>query len=236
MKNRIALAADDLLVDELLPFLKVTGPNLAVVKVHNLYDEYGPPLVGWLRKYETRVWIDAKLHDIPATVAKRAAAFKKVGADILTVHASGGVKMMKAAVEHGPAEIFAVTVLTSLDEDDVRTIYNREMQEEVDVLFRAALEARVHGVVCSPQEVVRLLQRFPKTPGEYYPKIVTPGIRPAGVGADDQARIATPGQAVLNGSDLLVIGRPITQARNPLEMIARIEAEVQQALSEKEGV
>ena len=234
MDKRIVLAADDLSIEQLLSLMKVVGSRLYAVKIHNLFDEHGVKIIEWLKNFDTKIWVDAKLHDIPATVAKRAAAIKRAGADILTVHASGGIDMMKAAVENGPEEIFGITVLTSLNETTVARIYGATVENAVHQLFGFGVKAGVHGLVCSPLETAKINDLWPHAEGPP-PKLVTPGIRLLDARADDQARIATPGQAVLNGSDLLVIGRPITQAENPLEMIARIEAEVQQALSEKVG-
>lgn len=229
-EKRIVLAADDLTLEQLLPLLKRIGHRLYAVKIHNLYDEYGPIVVTWLKNFDTKVWVDAKLHDIPKTVGLRAAAFKKAGADILTVHASGGVEMMCAAKEHGPAEIFGITVLTSLNHPDVLSIYNREIEDQVCELANKIRRAKLHGLVCSPQELVSLSML------QLDQKFVTPGIRSAGKDAHDQKRIATPGQAVLNGSNLLVVGRQLTEAKDPVLALEEIEREIEEALSQKEGV
>lgn len=229
-ENRIVLAADDLNVDQLIPLVQKIGSRLYAVKIHNLYDEHGLQVVRWLKAFGVKVWVDAKLHDIPATVEKRAAAIKKAGADILTVHASGGVQMMNAAMEHGPKEIYAVSVLTSLSEDETHRIFNRSVRNQVGELFELMYQARVQGIVCSPNETM-FIRDLCNANANWFPKLVTPGIRSVGKVSNDQQRIATPGYAVLNGSDLLVIGRQITTAADPLKALEEIECEIADALS-----
>ncbi|MCX6714802.1 MAG: orotidine-5'-phosphate decarboxylase [Candidatus Uhrbacteria bacterium] len=231
MQKRIVLAADELSVEQLLPLLKRVASRLYAVKIHDLYDEHGPQIVGWLKNYDVKVWVDAKLHDIPATVARRATAFKKAGADILSVHASGHVDMMMEAVAFGPEEIFAITVLTSLNETKTKSVYARSVQETVsDLAQMAGFFNGIKGIVCSPNELAYLKGHEDLDP---HMKFVTPGIRSLGKDAHDQQRIATPGQAILNGSSLLVIGRQITQSKDPLHEIELIEAEIEQALLQK---
>ena len=210
--------------------------EIAAYKVHDLADVEG------VRKAIRDLWcytpesawpfVDYKLHDIPQTVGHRAKALFDAGARIITVHASGGVKMMAAAVARAknrpnPCLVLAVTVLTSLDENDI----GRPVQPEVLRLARMAKEAGVDGLVCSPQEV-GLLSRDPDLAGL---KFVTPGIRPASacLAVDDQKRIGTPRQAILDGADYLVIGRPITEAADPVAMVKAINQEVAEALAEK---
>ncbi len=228
MNRRIVLSADDLSLEQLLPLVEVAGSHLYAVKIHDLYDDHGKDSIRWLKNNDVRVWIDAKLCDIPKTVALRSAVYKKHGADILTVHASGGVDMMEAAREHGPAEIYGITVLTSLDDDEVREIFNREIVDQVSRLSSLISKAGLNGIVCSPNELTTLKRMSDLGPDM---KFVTPGIRSVGVSADDQQRIATPGQAVLNGSTYLVIGRQITKAKDPVLAIEQIEREIEEALS-----
>ena len=230
MNKRIILAADELTAEQLLHLMKVVGDRPYAVKIHNLFDEHGKAVIDWLKGYGAKVWVDAKLHDIPNTVGHRAAAIKKAGADILTVHASGGVEMMKKAKEHGPEEVYGVTVLTSLDVSSTLQIYNDHVVNVVLNLGRMASLAGLDGIVCSPQEVETLRYEIGIRPDM---KFVTPGIRSMGKDANDQQRIATPGQAMLNGSSFLVIGRQITQAKDPILAIEQIEREIEEALSKK---
>ena len=155
------------------------------------------------------VFLDLKLHDIPATVRGAAAAVAPLRPRFLTVHAAGGAEMIAAAVEVLPdTEVTAVTVLTSLDEAALDAIGLAGPPEEAVVrLARLAVVAGARAIVCSPQEVAAV--RAAVGPGI---TLITPGVRPAGASADDQRRIATPAQAIADGADLLVIGRPITAA------------------------
>lgn len=237
-QRRIVLAADELSIEQLLALMKLLGSRLYAVKIHNLFDAYGNRVIDWLRNYDAKIWVDAKLHDIPNTVAHRAAAIKAAGADILTVHASGGIDMMKAAKDHGPNEVYGVTVLTSLDEIAVKAMYSASVSEVVNNLFDLVVMTGLNGVVCSPKEVATLYARAQRLAGcndDPWTKFVVPGIRQVDAHMDDQARTATPGQAILNGASLLVVGRPITKAEDPLKAFEQIEREIEMALSEQRG-
>jgi orotidine-5'-phosphate decarboxylase len=164
------------------------------------------------------VWVDFKLYDIPNTGKLRS---ESINADIISVHASGGVKMMKEAVASGK-EIFAITMLTSFSENEVKQIYNREVNEQVLILAKMAKEAGVAGIVCSPLELKML-----RSHAEFKDfKLVVPGIRSGGANTNDQSRVSTPFEALQNGADYLVIGRQITQAQNPEAEIDRIIEEI----------
>ena len=194
-----------------------------------LFTAAGPAAVEMVRKRGGRVFLDLKYHDIPATVAGAVEAAVRLGVGLLTVHASGGAAMLRAAAEAARAagrdrpQIVAVTVLTSLD----RAALHRELGVPIAVEGHAvqlavlAREAGCDGVVASPREAARL--RAILGPAAL---IVTPGIRPAGGSADDQARIATPAIAVRAGADYLVVGRPITGAADPAAAAAAILAEL----------
>lgn len=158
------------------------------------------------------LFLDLKLHDIPATVAGAAGAVAALRPTYLTVHAAGGSAMIAAAAEALPdTRITAVTVLTSLDEADLDAIGLAGPSREAAVrLARVAVSAGARAIVCSPQEV-RAIRAV--VPDEI--TLITPGVRPTGSGRDDQRRVATPEQAIADGADLLVIGRPITGAQDP---------------------
>lgn len=219
--KKIILALDEIQnLDEVVALVKKVGPLVYAVKIHNLYDKFGPDVVRILKEAGAEmVWVDFKLYDIPNTGKLRA---ENIIADIISVHASGGLQMMKEVVASGK-EIFAVTMLTSFSPDDVKQIYNREVGEQVLTLARLANEAGVSGIVCSPKEI-KMIKGYPELAGL---KLVVPGIRSAGVGADDQSRVGTPAQALSDGADFLVIGRQITQAENPEEEIKKLYKEIE---------
>jgi orotidine-5'-phosphate decarboxylase len=167
------------------------------------------------------IFLDLKLHDIPATVAGAARAVAPLAPAYLTVHASGGPEMVAAAVQALPeTKIAAVTVLTSLGAADLDRIgLGGRPQEAVVRLALLAVDAGARALVCSPREVA--VVRAAVGPGV---TLITPGVRPAGAGTHDQARVATPEQAIADGADLLVVGRPITGAADPGEAAATLAA------------
>lgn len=172
---------------------------------------------------DMRIFLDLKLHDIPATVRGAAAAVAPLRPDFLTVHASGGAEMIAAAAEALPdTRITAVTVLTSLDETALESIGLRGPAREAAVrLAVLAADAGARAIVCSPQEVAAIRAAVPADI-----TLITPGVRPAGASLDDQKRVATPAQAVADGADLLVIGRPITGAADPAAAARSIAEEI----------
>ena len=219
---KIILALDEIQdLEEGVKLIQKVGPLVYAVKIHNLYDKYGPEIVGRLKKAGAqKVWVDFKLYDIPNTVKLRA---ENIPADIISVHASGGGDMMKQAVSSGK-EIFAVTMLTSFSPEEVKGIYNREIGEAVRALAHIAKEAGVSGIVCSPQEI-KMLKESPELSGL---KLVVPGIRSLGREAHDQNRVGTPAQAVMDGADYLVIGRQITQALDPVAEVNQLLEEIRE--------
>ncbi len=181
----------------------------------SLYTEAGPGLVRELRAHGHRVFLDLKYHDIPHQVGLAVAKACDLGVSLITIHTCGGREMMESAArasEGYDAKVVGVTVLTSLDRDALGEVSVRgPLEAVVDGRARLAHEAGLDGVVASAQEL-RLLR-------DAYPRpfcIVTPGIRPAGGAHGDQARVTTPKEAVARGSDVLVMGRPITQADDPV--------------------
>jgi orotidine-5'-phosphate decarboxylase len=198
-------------------------PHVSTVKVGlELYLRYGPEVVATVRgASRVSVFLDLKLHDIPATVAGAARAVARLRPDVLTVHAVGGADVVRAAVEAAPGTmVAAVTVLTSLGDDDLGRIgLSGPVSDAVRRLAVLSVEAGAKGLVCSPREVAAVRSEV----GDDV-TLITPGVRPAGSGADDQARVATPEEALLAGADLLVIGRPITRASDPGAAAAAIAA------------
>ena len=159
------------------------------------------------------MFLDLKLHDIPTTVARAARRLADLGATYLTVHATGGPAMVEAAVDGlGDAgQVLAVTVLTSMSPADLDAIGLAGAEVSVPRLAALATGAGAPGLVCAAPDLAVVRGAVPATT-----ILVTPGIRPAGAGADDQSRVATPGGAVADGASLLVVGRPITRADDPV--------------------
>lgn len=196
-----------------------------------LFTRSGPAIVETLQGRGFDVFLDLKFHDIPNTTAKAVRAAAELGVWMVNVHASGGRRMMEAArneidgVAGSKTLLIAVTVLTSMERQDLSDIgIDVEPLEHVKRLALLTERSGLDGVVCSAQEVAPLRGLI----GADF-KLVTPGIRPANADAGDQRRIMTPGQAVQAGSDYLVIGRPITQAADPLAVLASIQQELAQA-------
>ena len=206
-------------------------PAACGVKVgKELFVTAGPEPVRWLVARGFNVFLDLKFHDIPNTAAQACAAAARLGVFMLNVHASGGRAMLEAArraVDDASKEagvrtplLIAVTVLTSLDRAALLELdIDAEPASLALRLARLTQRARLDGVVCSAAEARVLRDAL----GPDF-KLVTPGIRPAGSGSDDQARVVTPAQAIANGADYLVVGRPITAAADPLAALADIEA------------
>jgi orotidine-5'-phosphate decarboxylase len=180
----------------------------------------------------TPLFLDLKLHDIPNTVAGGVKAACKLAPRFLTIHAAGGRAMMQAAVKAGREaggatrpKLLGVTVLTSLDDDDLAAIgINAKTSDQAKRLAALAQDSGLDGIICSPLEVATLRQQC----GRDF-VLMVPGIRPAWAASQDQKRVMTPAEAVAAGADYLVIGRPITQAENPAAALDRIGAELASA-------
>jgi orotidine-5'-phosphate decarboxylase len=209
----------------------LVAPAVGVLKVGlELFVREGPRAVALGRQLELDVFLDLKLHDIPETVERAVRSAAELGARYLTVHAAGGEAMLKravaaAALASHPLTILAVTVLTSLDEDDLRAQnVQASPADQALALARLAYDAGVRGLVCSAAEVALLRAHLGTEM-----VIVTPGIRPTGSGAGDQKRVATPTSATRDGASLLVVGRPIRDAADPLAAARTIVAEIADA-------
>lgn len=211
-----------------LKIVEKLDPTLCRVKVgKELFTHEGPSVVKKLQEENFEVFLDLKFHDIPNTTAQAVCAAADLGVWMVNVHASGGRKMMETCVERLKAgnyqtQLIAVTVLTSMGREDLKDIgLDIEPVEQVKRLAKLTKESGLDGVVCSAQEAKILRELI----GQDF-SLVTPGIRPEGSNADDQKRIVTPKQAMLDGSTHLVIGRPITNAENPTEMLKSILASI----------
>ncbi|ATB32365.1 orotidine-5'-phosphate decarboxylase [Melittangium boletus] len=234
-RERLALAAD-LPLDEGLRLYAQVAPHVGYAKVGlSLFVEHGPAAVAAFQKLGARIFLDLKLHDIPNTVELAAARAGALGVSLLTVHAAGGEPMLRAAVKgaragaqaqgHAPPRILAVTVLTSMSAEDVADVGLSGAPEQAALrLARLAMRAGVEGLVCSPREA----ESFRRELGTA-PFLCTPGIRPAGAALGDQSRAETPAFAVRAGADLLVVGRPIHTAAQPVDAARAIALEVSSA-------
>jgi orotidine-5'-phosphate decarboxylase len=196
-----------------------------------LFIASGPAVLEPIIARGHNVFLDLKLHDIPNTVAGAVRSAAALGVRMLTVHAGGGPAMLAAARNalagtRNPPELLAVTVLTSMDAEQLHSLgVDRAPAEQVVTLARVGLESGIRGFVCSPQEV-GALRSLTGPEGV----LVIPGIRPAGAAVGDQKRVAGPAEALRQGASFLVVGRPITQAPNPPEAAAAILEEMAQAL------
>ncbi len=227
-KHEIIVALDVPSAVEAAAAVREIGDAVSFYKVGlELFVADGPAVLGLLKQAGKRIFLDLKLYDIPRTVARAVESCLAFEVELLTLHASGSHAMLAAAAQAVRASgamtrLLAVTVLTSMDQDDLRALgVNRPMDEQVVALGRLAIDAGMHGLVCSPQEVAVL--RRAVGPEAW---LVTPGVRPAGDDPGDQKRIATPGQAIAAGSTHLVIGRPILGAADKRAAALAIRAEM----------
>ncbi|EPR4991531.1 orotidine-5'-phosphate decarboxylase [Vibrio navarrensis] len=208
-----------------LAFVDRIDPMSCRLKVgKEMFTLFGPDFVRELHKRGFSVFLDLKFHDIPSTCAKAVRAAAELGVWMVNVHASGGECMMSAAREillpYGKERplLIGVTVLTSMEQSDLAGVgLDIEPQQQVMRLASLTKNAGLDGVVCSAQEATLLKQNL----GQEF-KLVTPGIRPQGSEQGDQRRIMTPVEAIAAGSDYLVIGRPITQAASPADVLESI--------------
>lgn len=210
MRNKIIIALDGITIKEALKIARKLKDSVWGFKVGDLlYDDSS--IIFKLKKFG-HVFADVKLHDIPNTVGNSVHRLSRAGADIITVHASGGIDMMRAAQRNaGKSKIIAVTILTSQKE--------KNTTKKVLKLAQNARKAGLWGIVCSGQE----LKALNRVPGIKKMIKVVPGVRPVWyTKKDDQKRKITPSEAIKFGADYLVIGRPITGAKNPLKALGKL--------------
>ena len=229
MTSKIIVALDYEKESDALALVDQIDPNLCRLKVgKEMFTTLGMNFVKQLHQRNFDVFLDLKYHDIPNTVARAVRSAADLGVWMVDLHASGGLRMMEEAKrilepygKDAPL-LIAVTVLTSMEDLDLLQIgINASPMEQVLRLAHLTQRAGLDGVVCSPQEVEILRNAC----GEDF-KLVTPGIRPIGDDFGDQRRVMTPTAAIRAGSDYLVIGRPITKADNPVEILRSINASI----------
>ncbi len=215
MESPVIIALDGLSKETALRIAKETRDLVWGYKIHDLVLRAGLDIIAELKQYGN-VFVDMKFHDIPATVEKEVAALSALGADLITVHASGGHEMLEAAVRAGGEKIVAVTALTSLSENATLAIYGDTPQDTVRKFAKSANDAGVRNIVCSPQEITMVKDSAPDA------HIITPGIRSIEDPKDDQNRTMSAKEAIAAGAALLVIGRPITKAPHPRAALEKI--------------
>lgn len=230
--SRLVVALDFDRMDPCMDLVSQLDPNYCRLKIgKELFTAGGPQIVERVQAQGFDVFLDLKFHDIPNTVAKAVKTAASLGVWMVNVHASGGRKMMDAAAnalssfDHAPL-LIAVTVLTSMSQDELSAMgVDGSVESHVERLAKMSKDAGFDGVVSSAREA----SSIKRISGSAF-VCVTPGIRPLQASADDQHRIMTPEQAIIGGSDYLVVGRPITQAVDPLLAAKNIYDEIQSAL------
>jgi orotidine-5'-phosphate decarboxylase len=224
-RDKIIVALDVPAKADAHDLVKRLTPEISFFKIGlQLYIAEGPDIVREIRDKGAKVFLDLKLHDIPNTVARAVESAASLGVQMLTVHLSGGEAMLRAAVSVRPANmsILGVTVLTSLTEETLHQVgVSERINDHVLRLAQLGREAGINGLVASPFEAKTLRAEF----GDNI-KIVTPGVRPSWSETGDQKRFMTPREALQNGADYLVVGRPITSHPRPLEAVEKILAEL----------
>jgi orotidine-5'-phosphate decarboxylase len=244
-EDRLIVALDVSSAAAAQKIVTALGDSVHIYKVGmQLYTAEGPPVVRDLVSSGRQVFLDLKYHDIPNTVAAAVREAAQLGVSMLTVHASGGEKMLRAAAEAShegagsharqsdtkphPPQILAVTVLTSMDESDLRqTGVSGALLDQVLRLASIALGTGCVGVVSSAREVKALRAKL----GDNF-LIVNPGVRPADADHGDQARVVTPAEAIRAGATHIVVGRPITAAKDPAAAARAIQQEISGATDE----
>lgn len=227
-RQRLIVALDVPNAPAARKIVAAVGDSATTYKVGmQLFTAEGPAFVRELVAGERRVFLDLKYHDIPNTVASAVRSAAELGVHMLTVHAAGGSKMLRAAVEAGRGakpelKILAVTVLTSMDDEGLHGIgVAGQTDDQVARLAAMAINAGCQGIVASAHEAARLRRDL----GRDF-LIVTPGVRPAGADHGDQARVATPAEAITAGATHIVVGRPITEVKDPCEAARAILGQI----------
>jgi len=232
-KDRIIFALDVGTIEEAHTWVELLGTRVGWFKVGlELFSAAGPAVVELIKAAGMKCFLDLKFHDIPNTVYGAVRSAIKMKADMMTIHISGGASMIQAALKAAREEslccgistpkIIGVSMLTSLNQEDLSDIgIQKPVKEHVINLITLACENKIDGIVCSPADLAFVRAHIPD-----HTTVITPGIRPDWAAKGDQKRIASPKAAISAGADLLVIGRPISQAENPVEAVKRIVREI----------
>lgn len=224
-RERLIIALDVPSSEEALDIVRELESEITTFKIGlQLYTAGGPQVVRAVSARGAKVFLDLKLHDIPNTVASAVAAAAELGVAMLTLHLSGGRRMLEAAAAKAPNDmlLLGVTVLTSSDDATLReTGVESTVEEQALRLAAIAVASGIRGLIASPHEVATLRRCVGRET-----KIITPGVRPAWAEADDQKRFTTPAEALRSGADYLVIGRPVTAQRDRRAAVQRIISEI----------
>jgi orotidine-5'-phosphate decarboxylase len=216
--KKIIVATDEIKINTFKKILDCLDSNLCMIKIGSVsFNALGHETILYAHEKGFDIFLDLKLHDIPNTVKKSIEGLKHLPISMLTIHTSGGVNMMRAAmdaVKGTDIKVFGVTVLTSLTDDDTKTIYQRDTASQVNTMLEIATQAGIDGIVCSPHELNLVKQKESLL-------TITPGIRLSDLN-DDQSRVMTPQKAIELGANYLVIGRPITEAADPQNALKNI--------------
>ena len=218
MSKTIIVAVDETQLGNFQSVVDSLDSDLCMIKVGSVsFNALGHESISYASNKGFKIFLDLKLHDIPNTVKKSIKGLVSLPIDMMTIHTSGGLEMMKAAknaVDGTDIKIFGVTALTSLSDEDTSLIFKRTAAEQVNTMLDLAEQAGIDGVVCSPHELSLVTKRESLLS-------ITPGIRPKD-SSDDQNRVMTPKDALKQGANFLVIGRPITEAKNIKEALLEI--------------
>ena len=218
MLKTIIVAVDETQLGNFQSVVDSLDSDLCMIKIGSVsFNALGHQSISYASNKGFKIFLDLKLHDIPNTVKKSIKGLVSLPIDIMTIHTSGGLEMMKAAkkaVDGTDIKIFGVTALTSLSDDDTALIFKRTAAEQVNTMLDLAEQAGIDGVVCSPHELSLVSKRKSLLS-------ITPGIRLKDSN-DDQNRVMTPKDALKQGANFLVIGRPITEAKNIKEALLEI--------------
>lgn len=233
ISNPIICAIDTKDVGEAKALCESLKPYVGMVKLGlEFFTMNGPQGIKEISQLEIPIFLDMKFHDIPNTVAEAVTSAVRLGVSIITIHTLGGEDMMRAAAEAAANEaarlqiskplIAGVTILTSMDKDDITDIgLDRPVISQVEILAKLAKKSGLDGVVCSSHEIAKVKEVC----GQDF-KTIVPGIRPATAQTGDQKRVMTPAEAISNGADYLVIGRPITKADSPEQAAKSIHSQL----------
>jgi len=206
---------------------KLPSTDCGIKVGQELFTACGPEIIDWIHKKGFKIFLDLKYHDIPNTVEKACFIASKMGISILNVHALGGKEMMISAREgvdksNNKPYLIAVTLLTSTDQTTLKEIgFGSSINNQILNLALSASQAKLDGIVCSAKDIINIKNLLPQN--FLY---VTPGIRPENKSKNDQKRITTPSEAIKFGSNILIVGRPVTQAKNPELAISQILQEI----------
>ena len=231
MVPRLFIAIDENDKNKAKELIQKLPPEICGIKVgKELFTACGPEIIEWIQKKGFKVFLDLKYHDIPNTVERACFVASKMGVSILNVHALGGKDMMLAAKEgvdktKNKPYLIAVTLLTSMDSNGLKEIgFTTSVNKQILNLAKNASQANLDGIVCSAKDIINIKTALPES--FLY---VTPGIRLSS-GKDDQKRVTSPIEAVKMGSNILVIGRPITQAKNPEAVLNEIMDDISKTI------